>query len=95
MPILEKLEITVIYFYTCHSHVIAFNCRAIKLSLALSQTPHHVPRLCVIAIMALPLSLRTSVTPYELEFIATQQLVEIVPLISMEKTAFIAVRIFI
>lgn len=43
--------------------------------------------------MALPQSLRTSVTPLELELIASEQLVEIVPLITMEKTAFISVRI--
>jgi hypothetical protein len=42
--------------------------------------------------MALPQSLRTSVTPLELELIASEQLVEIVPLITMEKTAFISVR---
>ncbi|KAF8914196.1 hypothetical protein CPB84DRAFT_1758664 [Gymnopilus junonius] len=40
--------------------------------------------------MALPQSLRASVIPPELELIASQQLVEIVPLISMEKTAFIS-----
>ncbi|KAF8969433.1 hypothetical protein BDZ97DRAFT_1795622 [Flammula alnicola] len=40
--------------------------------------------------MALPQSLRTSVTPPELELVASQQLIEIVPLISMEKTAFIS-----
>ncbi|TFK68208.1 Psf2-domain-containing protein [Pluteus cervinus] len=40
--------------------------------------------------MSLPTSLRKSVTPPELEFIASQQLVEIVPLISMERTAFIS-----
>ncbi|KAH7887553.1 Psf2-domain-containing protein [Phlebopus sp. FC_14] len=40
--------------------------------------------------MALPHSLRVSVTPLELELIASEQLVEIVPLISMEKTAFIS-----
>ncbi|KAH7930694.1 Psf2-domain-containing protein [Leucogyrophana mollusca] len=40
--------------------------------------------------MALPQPLRTSVTPLELELIASEQLVEIVPLISMEKTAFIS-----
>ncbi|KAJ8597422.1 Psf2-domain-containing protein [Rhizopogon salebrosus TDB-379] len=40
--------------------------------------------------MALPQSLRTSVTPLELELIASEQLVEIVPLITMEKTAFIS-----
>jgi hypothetical protein len=43
--------------------------------------------------MALPQSLRVSVTPPELELISCQQLVEIVPLISMEKTAFISVYI--
>ena len=42
--------------------------------------------------MALPQSLRVSVTPPELELISCQQLVEIVPLISMEKTAFISVN---
>ncbi|KJA29835.1 hypothetical protein HYPSUDRAFT_31836 [Hypholoma sublateritium FD-334 SS-4] len=40
--------------------------------------------------MALPQSLRTSVTPPELELVASQLLIEIVPLISMEKTAFIS-----
>ncbi|EIW82310.1 Psf2-domain-containing protein [Coniophora puteana RWD-64-598 SS2] len=40
--------------------------------------------------MSLPQSLRVSVTPLELELIACEQLVEIVPLISMEKTAFIS-----
>lgn len=41
--------------------------------------------------MSLPESLRTSVTPPELEFIACQQLIEIVPLISLDKTVFISV----
>ncbi|KAJ7584258.1 DNA replication complex GINS protein PSF2 [Mycena floridula] len=40
--------------------------------------------------MSLPHSLRTSVTPPELELIACQDLIEIVPLIPMEKTAFIS-----
>ncbi|KAI0068561.1 DNA replication complex GINS protein PSF2 [Artomyces pyxidatus] len=40
--------------------------------------------------MALPVSLRNSVTPPELELIASEQLVEIVPLIAMERTAFIS-----
>ncbi|KAK7060396.1 DNA replication protein psf2 [Paramarasmius palmivorus] len=40
--------------------------------------------------MALPISLRTSATPPELELIASQQLIEIIPLIAMEKTAFIS-----
>ncbi|PPQ77659.1 hypothetical protein CVT25_011094 [Psilocybe cyanescens] len=40
--------------------------------------------------MSLPQSLRASVSPPELELIASQQLIEIVPLISMEKTAFIS-----
>ncbi|KAJ4492093.1 Psf2-domain-containing protein [Lentinula edodes] len=40
--------------------------------------------------MSLPQSLRTSITPPELEFIASQQLIEIIPLIAMEKTAFIS-----
>ncbi|KAL0580083.1 DNA replication protein psf2 [Marasmius crinis-equi] len=40
--------------------------------------------------MALPISLRTSATPPEIELIASQQLIEIVPLIAMEKTAFIS-----
>ncbi|KAE9395032.1 Psf2-domain-containing protein [Gymnopus androsaceus JB14] len=40
--------------------------------------------------MSLPQSLRTSVTPPELELIASQQLIEIIPLIAMEKTAFIS-----
>jgi len=45
-------------------------------------------------IMALPQSLRVSVTPPELELIASQQLIEIIPLISMERTAFISVHAF-
>ncbi|KAI0346875.1 GINS complex, PSF2 component [Trametopsis cervina] len=40
--------------------------------------------------MALPASLRSSVTPPELELIASEQLVEIVPLVAMERTAFIS-----
>ncbi|KAF5387666.1 hypothetical protein D9615_000599 [Tricholomella constricta] len=40
--------------------------------------------------MALPESLRMSITPPELELISSQQLLEIVPLISMERTAFIS-----
>jgi len=42
--------------------------------------------------MSLPTSLRTSIAPSELELIATQQLIEIIPLVSMEKTVFISVR---
>lgn len=42
--------------------------------------------------MALPASLRTSVIPAELELIASEHLVEIVPLVAMERTAFISVR---
>ena len=41
--------------------------------------------------MALPQSLRTSVIPPELELIASEQLIDIVPLVTMEKTAFISV----
>ncbi|KAJ7068520.1 hypothetical protein C8F01DRAFT_1078961 [Mycena amicta] len=41
--------------------------------------------------MSLPPALRASVTPPELELIATEVLVDIVPLIAMEKTAFISV----
>jgi len=40
--------------------------------------------------MALPQSLRTTSTPPELELIASEQLVEIIPLVSMERTAFIS-----
>lgn len=40
--------------------------------------------------MSLPTSLRTSIAPSELELIATQQLIEIIPLVSMEKTVFIS-----
>lgn len=43
--------------------------------------------------MALPQSLRQSVTPPELELIASQELIDVVPLISMERTAFISVHI--
>ena len=45
----------------------------------------------IYCIMALPVSLRASVTPPELELMASQEIVEIVPLITMEKTAFISV----
>ena len=41
--------------------------------------------------MALPPSLRLSVTPPELELIACEQLIEIIPLVAMERTAFISV----
>ena len=41
--------------------------------------------------MALPPSLRLSVTPPELELIACEQLIEIIPLVVMERTAFISV----
>ncbi|KAI0033755.1 hypothetical protein K488DRAFT_84600 [Vararia minispora EC-137] len=40
--------------------------------------------------MALPPSLRVSFSPQELELIACEELVEIIPLIAMEKTAFIS-----
>ncbi|KAH9833731.1 Psf2-domain-containing protein [Rhodofomes roseus] len=40
--------------------------------------------------MALPPPLRTSVTPAELELIACEQLVDIIPLVAMERTAFIS-----
>ncbi|EKM59314.1 uncharacterized protein PHACADRAFT_86085 [Phanerochaete carnosa HHB-10118-sp] len=40
--------------------------------------------------MALPPSLRTSVIPAELELIASEQLVEIIPSVAMERTAFIS-----
>jgi hypothetical protein len=43
------------------------------------------------SVMALPVSLRVSVTPPELELMASQEIVEIVPLITMERTAFISV----
>ncbi|KIY49454.1 GINS complex, PSF2 component [Fistulina hepatica ATCC 64428] len=39
--------------------------------------------------MALPRTLRTSLAPPELELIASQDLIEIVPLVSMERIAFI------
>jgi GINS complex subunit 2 len=41
--------------------------------------------------MSLPQSLRTSVTPPELELVASEQLIEIIPLIAMDRTAFISV----
>jgi GINS complex subunit 2 len=41
--------------------------------------------------MALPVHLRSQMTAAELELIASEHLVEIVPLISMERTAFISV----
>jgi len=40
--------------------------------------------------MSLPQSLRSSVTPPELELIACQDLVDIIPLVAMERTAFIS-----
>jgi hypothetical protein len=43
--------------------------------------------------MSLPTSLRPSVTPPELELIACETLVEVIPLIAMERTAFISVCI--
>lgn len=43
--------------------------------------------------MALPAPLRSSVIPQELELIASEQLVEVIPLVAMERTAFISVRI--
>jgi GINS complex subunit 2 len=45
--------------------------------------------------MALPPSLRTSVIPTELELVASEQLVEIIPLVAMERTAFISVNILV
>jgi GINS complex subunit 2 len=41
--------------------------------------------------MALPQSLRTSITPPELELIACEELIDIIPRVSMEKIAFISV----
>ena len=41
--------------------------------------------------MALPTSLRAAITPLELELIASEEVIEIIPLIAMEKTAFISV----
>lgn len=41
--------------------------------------------------MALPQSLMVSVMPSELELICSEQLVEIIPLVAMERTAFISV----
>ncbi|KAL0949249.1 hypothetical protein HGRIS_009327 [Hohenbuehelia grisea] len=40
--------------------------------------------------MSLPQSLRTSVIPEELELIACQELIEIVPFVAMDKTVFIS-----
>ncbi|KAL1735898.1 hypothetical protein EV714DRAFT_199384 [Schizophyllum commune] len=40
--------------------------------------------------MSLPQSLRESASPAELEFIASQQLIEIIPLIAMERTVFVS-----
>ncbi|KAI0796955.1 Psf2-domain-containing protein [Abortiporus biennis] len=40
--------------------------------------------------MALPGPLRTTITPPELELVASEQLVEIIPLVAMERTAFIS-----
>lgn len=42
--------------------------------------------------MSLPESLRISVSPLELELIACNELIHIVPLITMGQTAFISVR---
>lgn len=44
--------------------------------------------------MALPAQLQNSMSPAELELVASEQLVDIVPLVSMERTAFISVSIF-
>lgn len=67
------------------SRVITFNIESTSSSSCLDH------RSLLVKNMALPQSLRISVTPPELELISCQQLVEIVPLISMEKTAFISV----
>jgi len=40
--------------------------------------------------MALPPPLRASIVPAELELVATETLVDIIPLVSMERTAFIS-----
>ncbi|EIN10525.1 Psf2-domain-containing protein [Punctularia strigosozonata HHB-11173 SS5] len=40
--------------------------------------------------MSLPLSLRSSVTPPELELIACESQVEVIPLIAMDRTAFVS-----
>lgn len=53
-----------------------------------ARLSHYNP---VLPSMALPVSLRNSVTPPELELVASEELVEIIPLISMERTAFISV----
>lgn len=42
--------------------------------------------------MALPQLLRVSISPPELELIASEHLIEVVPLIAMDKTAFISVE---
>ena len=42
-------------------------------------------------LMALPPQLRTSTTPHELEFIANEELIEIVPLFSMDRIRLLSV----
>lgn len=43
--------------------------------------------------MALPASLRSSMTPTELEFIASEELVEIRPTVKLDKIRFVSVRV--
>lgn len=61
-----------------HSHILSW-------SILLSSCP-------TACTMSLSQSLRTSVTPPELELVASEHLVEIIPLVSMDRTAFISVR---
>lgn len=42
--------------------------------------------------MALPSALQASTTPYELEFIAMEEIVEIVPLVAMDRIRLLSVR---
>lgn len=44
--------------------------------------------------MSIPASLNISVLPQELELIASETLVDIIPLVAMDKTAFVSVSQF-
>lgn len=66
-----------------------YNFRGLPISTAAS--PSILPPNTFLPEMALPPPLRASVIPAELELIASEQLVEIVPLVAMERTAFISV----
>lgn len=70
-------------YFAMRGRGVSFRCLRV-----VQQTRHDGSRVS----MALPQPLRVSITPPELELIASEHSVEIVPLIAMEKTAFISVE---